>query len=81
MTEWARGFDDWVRDRLEAGDAEGLASYERLAPHAALAVPTSEHFDPLLVAVGAAGADGRVRDVYEGFRFGSLSMRSFTLSA
>ena len=59
----------------------GLASYERLAPHAALAVPTSEHFDPLLVAVGAAGADGRVQDVYEGFRFGTLSMRSFTLSA
>jgi 4,5-DOPA dioxygenase extradiol len=80
VTEWARGFDDWVRDRLEAGDAESLASYERLAPHALLAVPTSEHFDPLLVAVGAAAGDGRVQDVYEGFRFGSLSMRSFTLS-
>ena len=78
---WAQAFDDWVRDRLEAGDVDGLASYERLAPHASLAVPTSEHFDPLLVAVGAAAGDGRVRDVYAGFRFGSLSMRSFTLSA
>ena len=81
MAGWARDFDDWVRDRLEVGDADGLVSYERLAPQASLAVPTSEHFDPLLVAVGAAAGDGRVQDVYAGFRYGSLSMRSFTLSA
>jgi 4,5-DOPA dioxygenase extradiol len=81
VTGWAQAFDDWVRDRLEAVDVDGLASYERLAPQASLAVPTSEHFDPLLVAVGAAAGDSRVRDVYAGFRFGSLSMRSFTLSA
>lgn len=78
---WARTFDDWVRDRLEVGDADGLVSYKRHAPQASLAVPTSEHFDPLLVAVGAAAGDGRVQDVYAGFRYGSLSMRSFTLSA
>ena len=77
---WAQAFDDWVRDRLGAGDVDALAAYERAAPHAALAVPTSEHFDPVLVALGAAAGDRRVSDVYEGFRFGSLSMRSFTLS-
>ena len=77
---WAQAFDDWVRDRLGAGDVEALVAYERTAPHASLAVPTSEHFDPLLVAVGAAAGDHRVGDVYEGFRYGSLSMRSLTLS-
>jgi 4,5-DOPA dioxygenase extradiol len=77
---WAQTFDDWVRDRLGAGDVDALVAYERAAPHAALAVPTSEHFDPLLVAVGAAAGDHRVGDVYEGFRYGSLSMRSLTLS-
>jgi 4,5-DOPA dioxygenase extradiol len=44
-------------------------------------VPTTEHFDPLLVVLGAAGADRRVVPVYEGFRHGSLSLRSFALCA
>jgi 4,5-DOPA dioxygenase extradiol len=78
---WARAFDDWVRDRLAAGDAEGLAGYGRRAPHAARAVPTTEHFDPLFVVLGAADGDGRVLDVYEGFRHGSLSLRTFALAA
>jgi aromatic ring-opening dioxygenase catalytic subunit (LigB family) len=64
-----------------AGDVEALVAYERSAPHASLAVPTSEHFDPLLVVLGAAVGDRRVTDVYAGFRYGSLSMRSFTLSS
>jgi 4,5-DOPA dioxygenase extradiol len=80
VARWAQAFDDWVRDRLGAVDVDALVAYERVAPHASLAVPTSEHFDPLLVVLGAAAGDRRVSDVYEGFRFGSLSMRSFTLS-
>jgi len=78
---WAQAFDDWVRERLDGGDVDALVAYERLAPHASLAVPTSEHFDPLLVALGAAAGDTRVEDVYAGFRYGSLSMRSLALSA
>jgi 4,5-DOPA dioxygenase extradiol len=74
------GASDWIRDRLGAGDVDAIAAYDRLAPEAPLAVPTSEHFDPLLVALGAAAGDGRVNDIYAGFRYGSLSMRSFALS-
>jgi len=77
---WAQAFDDWVRDRLDAGDVDALTAYGRVGPHASLAAPTSEHFDPLLVTLGAAAGDRRVSDLYAGFRFGSLSMRSFTLS-
>jgi len=77
---WARAFDDWVRGRLESGDVDAIAGYERIAPEASLAVPTSEHFDPLLVALGAASGDGRIEDIYAGFRYGTLSMRSFALS-
>jgi 4,5-DOPA dioxygenase extradiol len=80
VAPWAQAFDDWVRNRLDGGDVDAIAAYERLAPEASLAVPTSEHFDPLLVALGAAVGDGRVDDIYAGFRYGSLSMRSFALS-
>ena len=73
---WARAFDDWVRARLDARDLEALVAYRRGAPHAALAAPTTEHFDPLFVVAGSTAGDDRVVDVYQGFRHGTLSMRS-----
>jgi 4,5-DOPA dioxygenase extradiol len=72
--EWAREFDAWVEERIEARDYEALTRYES-APHARDAVPTSEHYEPLLVAAGAAGDDPR-RVIVEAFHYGTLSMRS-----
>ena len=77
---WAAEFDGWVRDKVGALDADALAGYARLAPHAGAAVPTSEHFDPLLFTVGTALPGDVVHDIYDGFRYGSLSMRSFALT-
>lgn len=54
---WAAEFDRWAAERLAAGDADSLYEYRRLAPHAALAAPTPEHFDPLFFALGAAEGD------------------------
>ncbi len=76
---WALAFDDWVRDRLAAGDRERLVGYRRSAPHADLAVRTSEHFDPLLVVLGATSDGEAVTVLHEGFQYGNLSMRSFLL--
>lgn len=78
---WARGFDQWVRDRLGASDRTSLEAYRSLAPEAALAVPTSEHFDPLFFVLGAAAPGEALRDLYSGFYYGNLSMRCFQLGA
>jgi 4,5-DOPA dioxygenase extradiol len=78
---WAKSFDDWVRGRLEEQDVEALVDYRKRAPEAAASVPTTEHFDPLFVVVGAAGKAFRVEDVFEGFHHGNLSMRTVTISA
>jgi 4,5-DOPA dioxygenase extradiol len=80
VEDWADGFDAWVRDRLAAGDVESLVEYRVAAPHAALAVPTSEHFDPLFFTLGARQADDRVETVFEGFHYANLSMRAFALA-
>jgi 4,5-DOPA dioxygenase extradiol len=77
---WAAEFDTWVRDKVGALDVDALAGYPRLAPHAGAAVPTSEHFDPLLFTVGTALPGDVVYDIYDGFRYGTLSMRSFALT-
>jgi len=75
IAPWARAFDHWVRARLETRDLAALADYRRAAPHAALAVPTTEHFDPLLVVAGSTGSDDQVTDVFVGFQHGTLSLR------
>ena len=77
---WAVEFDAWVREKAGNFDTESLAGYLRLAPHAGAAAPTSEHFDPLLFTLGTALPGDVFCDIYEGFRYGSLSMRSFALS-
>jgi 4,5-DOPA dioxygenase extradiol len=78
---WAAAFGAWVDERVEAGDHATLLAYASRAPHAELAVPTSEHFDPLFFVLGARDGRDRVESVYAGYRYGSLSLRSFALAA
>lgn len=80
IPDWAQQFDTWVRDRLAVMDSGSLTEYAARAPHAALAVPTPEHLEPLFVVLGAAGEHDRVVTLYEGFQHGSLSLRSVALS-
>jgi 4,5-DOPA dioxygenase extradiol len=77
---WAVEFDTWVREKAGNFDTEALAGYLRLAPHAGAAVPTSEHLDPLLFTMGTTLPGDVFYDIYEGFRHGTLSMRSFALT-
>lgn len=77
VDEWARAFDAWVRERIERRDLGGLARYRTLAPHADLAVPESEHFDPLLFAVGAADDSDETEEIASGFQYANLSLSSY----
>jgi 4,5-DOPA dioxygenase extradiol len=81
VDDWAREFDDWFAMHLAARDFDTLTRYRDLAPHAALAVPTPEHFEPVFVALGASRATDSLTTIYEGFHYGNLSMRTFALSA
>jgi len=52
---WAREFDEWVADALRRFDVDALKDFQNRAPDAAQALPTWEHYAPLLVSAGAAG--------------------------
>lgn len=71
---WATAFQGWIHERLTDGDTAALADW-RQAPGAAESVPTSEHLDPLFVALGAAG--GPPNPLYDGWQLGSLSLASY----
>lgn len=76
--DWAQRFDDAARTVMAEvpGDAAGLADHQ---DHD-LAVPTPDHFLPLLSLAGLADAAGEGADVLvDGYAMGSLSMTSYTL--
>jgi len=55
---WAREFDAWAAGALARLDVDSLLQFRRRAPAAATALPTWEHYAPVLVAAGAV-ADER----------------------
>jgi 4,5-DOPA dioxygenase extradiol len=73
---WAREFDRWAAEALHRGDFDALVDYRQKAPGLRRAHPTEEHFQPLLVAAGAASASGgEATSTVEGFEYGSISRR------
>jgi 4,5-DOPA dioxygenase extradiol len=75
---WASEFDAWAGDAIERKDVDALLDYRRRAPGVRLALPTPEHFVPVLVALGAAADDPAeaVQFPIEGFWGGSATKRS-----
>jgi 4,5-DOPA dioxygenase extradiol len=72
---WAQSFDDAVKNALMAMNTKALVNYLTLDPGARMAVPTPDHYWPLLYAVGTARDGESAKFVYEGFQLGTLSMR------
>ncbi len=77
---WAREFQNWAKDRIGRRELATLFGYEKQAPHAALAVPTPEHFAPLFPILGAAGALAKLHPIFEGVEHANMSMFTFALA-
>ncbi|MEJ5989755.1 class III extradiol ring-cleavage dioxygenase [Ramlibacter sp. PS3R-8] len=74
---YAREFSEWIRRAVQDGDTQRLVQALRLAPHAARAHPTTDHFLPLLVAAGAASTVTPATVMDGGIRHGMLAMESY----
>lgn len=74
---WSTEFDHWAAEALHHGDVDALASF-RTAPGARYAHPTTEHFAPLFVTLGAAEGPAPVTTI-EGYWLG-LAKRSFQVA-
>lgn len=51
---WAVEFDAWAADVLARRDHDALMDFQNRGPAAHVALPTTEHFVPVLVAAGAS---------------------------
>ncbi|MES1980182.1 MAG: 4,5-DOPA dioxygenase extradiol [Pseudomonadota bacterium] len=72
---WAQSFDNAVRDALAARDDNALINPLGMDASVRMAVPTPDHYWPLLYALGAAGKTEKTVTTFEGFQSGTLSMR------
>jgi 4,5-DOPA dioxygenase extradiol len=78
--DWAQRFDDIARETMldspgNLADVQGNRDFS-------LAVPTPDHFIPLLYLAGLADSAGAGTDVLvDGYAYGSLSMTAYTLGA
>lgn len=54
VPQWAHDFDAWAADALARLDTDALIDFKARAPGAREALPTWEHYAPVLVAAGAA---------------------------
>lgn len=73
--DWAERFDDAVASRLEDQPSDILKVTGH--PDYRLAVPTPDHFIPLLYVAGLATADQPIRALLRGYAFGSISMTCY----
>jgi 4,5-DOPA dioxygenase extradiol len=73
--EWASRYDAMVQRYVSDGDDDALVEYER-QPDAELAVPTPDHYLPLLYSVGLRRNDDAAEVIVDGLDIGCVSMTS-----
>lgn len=74
---WAAEAEAWFAGHLEAGEFEPLFDHRERWAGSHQAAPTSDHLDPLFVALGAAGGNP-VRTVHASFQLGTMSLRTWS---
>jgi 4,5-DOPA dioxygenase extradiol len=74
--DWAKRFNDKVREALASRNHSELINFERLGEDAHLSIPTSEHYLPLLYIAALQAEDETMVFAVDGYEAGSLGMLS-----
>ena len=74
--DWALKMNDTFKQLITDGDYKPLINYESLGAEAKLAIPTPEHYLPLLYSLGLKGSNDKVSFFNDKAVAGSLTMTS-----
>jgi 4,5-DOPA dioxygenase extradiol len=77
--DWAAAFDLKLKALIEARDHAALVDYPKLGADALRAIPTNEHYLPLLYALALRGPAEPLKFFTEKVTLGAISMRSFRI--
>lgn len=75
--DWAYEFDDYIYENIINKNHENILRYNDLGRIAALAVPTPDHFYPLLYALGASNEADKISVYNKSCELGSLTMTTY----
>ncbi len=76
---WASDFDEKVKESLLHRKHGDLVRYQELCRASLLAVPTLDHYLPLIYAIALQEKNEPLTFTHEGFQYGSISMRCFRI--
>jgi 4,5-DOPA dioxygenase extradiol len=79
--DWALTMNDKFKQIISSGDYNPLINYESLGAEARLAIPTPEHYLPLLYSLGLKGSNDRVSFFNDKAVAGSLTMTSVLIGS
>jgi 4,5-DOPA dioxygenase extradiol len=75
--DWAYEFDGSIHDSIMKKDHEKILKYEELGSLAKLAVPITDHFYPLLYALGASDEGDSISVYNRSCVLGSVMMTAY----
>jgi len=77
--DWAVEIDEKIRSDLISKNHQYLINYLAMGKAAYLAVPTLDHYLPMIYAITLQEKDDDLQFTHEGFQHGSISMRCFRI--
>lgn len=75
--DWAYRFDDYIHENIVNKNHNNILKFNELGDVAKLAVPTPDHFYPLLYVLGASDEEDKVSVFNKSCELGSLTMTSY----
>jgi len=75
--DWAYEFDDYIYENIFNKNHENILKFREIGDIAKLAVPTPDHFYPLLYALGASYEDDEINVFNKSCELGSLTMTTY----
>jgi 4,5-DOPA dioxygenase extradiol len=74
---WAVEFDTYIKDALLQKDIDRLLHYKELSPVGKIAVPTNDHYLPMLYSAALREEGDQIDFFHESIQNASISMRCF----
>lgn len=75
--DWAYEFDDYISENILNVKHDNILKFNELGNIARMAVPTPDHFYPLLYALGASDEDDKISIYNKSCELGSLTMTAY----
>lgn len=75
--DWNLEFDEQVKTNLDQHNFKALVQYQSMGKAASMAIPTNDHYLPMLYCLGMCDKNEQIKHIYEGYQFGGISMRCF----